>query len=66
MSRRSNEYWEQEEMMNDLIFNLEVMDSEEFEELYDKLDADHQIQVDIAVREFANNAIGDEHWDSDD
>ena len=50
----------------DLITNMETMDSDEFMERYEQLDADAKIAVDDAIREFAANAIGDDHWDSDD
>ncbi|WHP16615.1 hypothetical protein [Cellulomonas sp. ES6] len=37
----------------------------EVETLYDQLDAEHRSQVDDMIREYADNAVGDEHWDSD-
>jgi hypothetical protein len=40
-------------------------DPQEFEDLYDQLDSDHRVEVDQSLREFADSAVGDEHWDSD-
>ena len=59
-------YYNDEEEVMDLITNMETMDSDEFMERYEQLDADDKIAVDDAIREFAANAIGDDHWDSDD
>ena len=49
-----------------LINEMETMDSDEWQEKYNELDWEHQMKVDDAVEGFANGAIGDEHWDSDD
>lgn len=44
----------------------EVYEEGEFnEESYDRLDFQHQMQVDREVRQFADDAVGSEHWDSD-
>ena len=44
-----------------------VNDEEEFDEdLYDQLDAFHQMQVDDAIKEYANAAVGSDTWDSDE
>lgn len=59
-------YYNDEEEIMVLISNMETMDSDEFMERYDRLDADDKIAVDDAIREFAANAIGDDYWDSDD
>ena len=56
----------QDQIVVELVTSMETMDSDEFEELYSQLDIDHQMDVDQSIREFANNAIGSEHWDSDD
>lgn len=40
-------------------------DEDEIDALYDQLDAEHRSQVDDMIREYADNAVGDEHWDSD-
>lgn len=56
---------EQDDIVGRLGVGVETMDEDEFDALYDQLDADHQAQVDVSVREFADNAVGDEHWDSD-
>jgi len=57
---------EQDQIVVDLAVDVETLSDEEFEDLYDQLDVDHQMQVDDNLVEFANNAVGDEHWDSDD
>lgn len=57
--------WDEDEIVIELIDNLETLDSEVFETLYNRLDVDHQIEVDESIREFANNAIGCDYWDSD-
>ncbi|GMR70826.1 MULTISPECIES: hypothetical protein [Lactobacillales] len=51
---------------NYLINNLEELDEEEFDKIYNKLDVYDRDEVDDAIREFADQAIGDEHWDSDE
>lgn len=56
---------QQDGIVDDLVTGLETLDEEEFDDLYEQLDADHQIEVDQSVREFADNAVGSEHWDSD-
>lgn len=59
---------EQAKIVKKLISRLDEMGPEdEFdEELYNQLDGWHKIQVDDAITEFANGAIGSEHWDSDE
>ena len=49
-----------------LINEIETMDPDEWEEKYNELDWEHQMKVDDARERFANRAIGDDHWDSDD
>lgn len=58
-------YYNDEALVVDIITNLETMDEDEFEEKYSQLEGDDRIAVDDAIRDFAANAIGDEHWDSD-
>ena len=43
-----------------------TMDEDEYAEIYDQLDAKHQMQADEDMRDFANNAVGSDTWDSDD
>ncbi|WP_377888868.1 hypothetical protein [Alkalihalobacillus sp. R86527] len=59
---------EQDEIVEKLIASLDVLDiNEEIDQqLYDQLDANHQQQVDDAIREFADAAIGSDTWDSDE
>jgi hypothetical protein len=61
----SPEWVEQEETVVALISGMETMDEEEFEDLYNQLDDEHKMEVYEAIQEFAANAVGDEHWDSD-
>ncbi|WP_164492617.1 hypothetical protein [Streptomyces sp. CNQ-509] len=56
---------QQDAIVMELAVNVETLSEEEFEHLYRQLGSDHQSQVNDNVREFAANAIGDEHWDSD-
>lgn len=49
-----------------LIENIGSMDSDEFEEKFNQLDDEDKWEVEESIREFANNAIGNEHWDSDE
>jgi hypothetical protein len=63
---KSPKWVKQEEIVATLINNMETMDFEEFEKLFNQLDDKHKAEVDQSIRNFANNAIGDEHWDSDD
>jgi len=56
---------EQDEVVVDLAVDVETLSEEEFDDRYSKLDVDHQMQVDENLHEFANGAVGDEHWDSD-
>jgi hypothetical protein len=49
-----------------LMNHLEELDEEEFDRIYNQLNIYDQDEVDDAVREFADQAIGDEHWDSDE
>jgi hypothetical protein len=56
---------EQHEIVVELATGVESLSEEEFDDLYDQLDAEHRIEVDQSVRDFADNAIGSEHWDSD-
>ena len=57
--------WDENEIVIELIDKMETLDSEVFETLYNRLDVDHQIEVDESILKFANNAIGCDYWDSD-
>lgn len=59
---------DQAEIVKKLTSRLREMGvEEEFDEdLYSQLDERHKIQVDEAITEFANGAIGSDHWDSDE
>lgn len=56
----------QKRIVKKIIDNLEQMDEDEMEKLYDQLDEEHQMKVDDAIREFADAAVGSEYWDSDE
>lgn len=68
MSSNNLSQKEQEKIVEKLISRIDEMGPEdEFdEELYNKLDGWHKSQVDDAITEFANSAIGSDHWDSDE
>ncbi|MFE5332196.1 hypothetical protein ACFRCG_38020 [Embleya sp. NPDC056575] len=61
--RESND--QQAGIVAELTANIESLPDEEFDDLYNQLDVEHRREVDLVVREFADNAVGDEHWDSD-
>lgn len=56
---------EQDEVVLQLVLGMETMDGDEWDELRGRLDDEHQRQVADAAREFADDAVGTEHWDSD-
>lgn len=56
---------EQDEIVGALTTDIGHLTEEEFEDLYNQLDSEHQIEVNDAIRKFADDAVGDEHWDSD-
>lgn len=59
---------EQDLIVDKLISNLDEMGPEdEFDEdLFNQLDDWRKIKVDAAIRDFADSAVGSEHWDSDE
>lgn len=59
-------YDKQGRITRKLIREMETMDRDTFDEYYEQLDWEHQMKVDDAAEQFANNAIGSEYWDSDD
>jgi hypothetical protein len=56
---------EQDTIVGQIGEGLGAMDEDEIEALYHQLDAEHRLQVDDTIREYADNAVSDEHWDSD-
>ena len=54
-----------EKIVEDLVMHLETMDEDEFEKKYNSLPVIYQMEVDDAILEFADNAIGDISWRSD-
>lgn len=64
-NKQYSDSW-QRKITTKLIENFEGMDEAEFNADYNKLDDEYQSRVDRAIREFADAAVGDEHWDSDD
>jgi ribosomal protein S13 len=55
----------QDDIVVELAVRVETLTEEEFDDLFDQLDAEHQVEVRQNVREFADRAVGTEHWDSD-
>lgn len=45
--------------------NFETIGTDELEAVFQQLDADHQAMLNEKIRKFADDAVGDEHWDSD-
>ena len=56
----------QDKMVDEMIVNMEEYDSEKLTEMYEQLDEEHKEIMDEAIRNYADSAIGDENWDSDD
>lgn len=56
---------EQDTIVGELTTDIGSLSEQEFDALYNQLDVAHQLEVDQSIREFADNAVGDEHWDSD-
>ena len=58
----------QEEIVVELCTNIDTSEytDDEWDEMYDKLDDEHRAEVDDSLREFANGAVGDDHWNDDD
>lgn len=54
---------EQNTIAQQLMVNIDTLSEEEIDELYDQLDTYHQREVDDAIREWANDAVGDDNWD---
>jgi hypothetical protein len=48
----------QKQIVEDLIVGMETMEEEEFDGLYNQLDAGYQIKVDEATEKFACGACG--------
>ncbi|MFK4088786.1 hypothetical protein ACI2LF_32025 [Kribbella sp. NPDC020789] len=63
MRQLSND--EQDAIVGELMTNIESLSEEEIDALYNRLDIEHKMEVDQGIREFADNAVGDEHWVSD-
>lgn len=57
---------EQDTIVGELTTDIGSLSDEESDALYNQLDAAHRLEVDQSIRMFADNAVGDEHWDSDD
>lgn len=56
---------QQDEIVNKLAAEIGTLEEDEWDALYDQLDRDHKDEADDIAREFADDAVGDEHWDSD-
>lgn len=57
---------EQDQIVVQLAVEIETLTEEEFDDLYEQLDAEHQMEVRQNIREFADNAVGSPNWDSDE
>lgn len=57
---------EQDDIVETLLADIENIDTDELDEVYENLDPEHQEEVGAAIREFADNAIGSTNWDSDE
>ena len=57
---------DQRELVDRLCVEAESMDSDEWYELYEKLDPEHRRQVDAEMDDFADNAVGSPTWRSDE
>jgi hypothetical protein len=57
---------EQNEIVNDIVSRFGGLDDDELDEAREKLDDAHRIELDSEVRDYADNAVGDPNWDSDD
>jgi hypothetical protein len=67
VSRRKKAEVDQDELRDRLVdsFHDGTLESDEYDALYEQLDIDHKIEVGDAAREFAADAVGDDHWQSD-
>jgi hypothetical protein len=57
---------QQEEIVGRLITEVETLDEDEWQSLYDQLDVDHQIQASDDLAEWADDAVGHPSWRSGD
>lgn len=57
---------EQDQIVVELAVGVETLPQEEFDDLYQQLDVDHQIEADQNLRNFADTAVGDPNWDADE
>lgn len=57
---------EQDEVVNDIVSRFGGLDDEELDGAFEKLDAKHAADLSQEVRDYADNAIGDPNWDSDE
>jgi len=56
---------EQDGIVAQLGENVDSLDEDEFNALYEQLDDAHKRQVDDDLREYADNAVGSDDWDRD-
>ncbi len=45
--------------------NVETIGTDELEAVFQQLDPEHQAVLAARIQKFADDAVGDEHWDSD-
>lgn len=56
---------EQHEIVVELTENPAALDDDEWQEMYDQLDEQHQAEVDEAMDEYADDAVGESGWERD-
>jgi hypothetical protein len=57
---------EHQDLVDQLTDFEEPMDDDEWEELYEQLDPNEKAEVDEAVQDFADNAVGHPSWRTDE
>jgi septal ring factor EnvC (AmiA/AmiB activator) len=66
LSRLTNDWFsdpEQDEIVNRLAVEVESLSDEEYDDLFNQLDEEHQMEALDNVRDFANGAVGSDDWD---
>lgn len=57
---------EQDEIVTDIVSRFDSLGDDELDEAFEKLDAEHSAELSSEVRNYADNAVGDPNWDSDE
>lgn len=56
----------EQDIIAKLVNEVEELEDDEFEKMYSQLSVDGKNEIDDFLRDFADNAIGDPNWDSDE